>query len=384
MFDQSAEADDFMSEHDAIITNTHRFQTKAQMEAFVAASVPTVKDANASVGATTPVIDLTLSPEDKTKFMSMRSAMENAKNKHEVILHVRTTKKSSIALFILEAKRDTGADMFYFKSPLDKIWSQWFSNQPEKHEFTNDFFTTMQTAKRRDPEGDVNDRLVSVRTKDQQKFPVSILWCFVNIQVEKIASATDELKWFQDNADIAWNNFRRVQLQPLWTALLHASLSEGMKTAFNVAKFGPNFSQFVQECRVVVKPLDNLNKYVILDEAKNMQLLLVKNELEHKKYPNDDLLNAPIKKEPANKPLATPKKKTPSTTKATVTTPKKQKKPPAVTPNNDVANKDSDDDVSIGSKNTESEDDDDHPVAKPADDNTDTDAVEVIAEIIAG
>ena len=248
--------------------------------------------------------DFALSADEKAKYLSITTAIEESKPKHELILWFKTTKKAKIAILIMEAKRDNGTDMWFFKTPLDKVWSQYFSATPNQHKFTNKFFTTMQTAKRRDNNAGTNDHMVSVNKKNGHKFPVGIFWCFVNIPVEKFTSVQEETTWIKENTQVAWNNFRKIQITPLFNAVHNASLSDAMKTAMTQNKYGPTFTQFVQECRVVVKPVDCLNKYIILDDVKDIMLFFVKNELEHKKYPNSDVAN-PLK----TSTPSTPKKK---------------------------------------------------------------------------
>ena len=52
----------------------------------------------------------------------------------------------------------------------------------------------------------------------------------------------------------------------------------------NEQGYGFTLQKFIETCLVAVTRMDNLNKYVVLDDSKAIQMCLFKKELPHKKY----------------------------------------------------------------------------------------------------
>ena len=55
----------------------------------------------------------------------------------------------------------------------------------------------------------------------------------------------------------------------------------------NEQGYGFTLQKFIETCRVAVSRMDNLNKYVVLDDSKAIQMFLFEKELPHKKYAFD-------------------------------------------------------------------------------------------------
>ena len=51
------------------------------------------------------------------------------------------------------------------------------------------------------------------------------------------------------------------------------------------SNYTASFPDFIQKCRIKVEPLQNMNTLVVLDEVKNIQLFMIKNEQSKRKYP---------------------------------------------------------------------------------------------------
>ena len=61
------------------------------------------------------------------------------------------------------------------------------------------------------------------------------------------------------------------------------------KAMTNPEAWGGSFQDFFKHAKTRVKRLDNLNTRIVLQEAKDIKMLLMDSELPFKKYPNDDL-----------------------------------------------------------------------------------------------
>lgn len=284
-FDNVLDSVEFSSDYESIITSCEHFETKAKMNAFIKCSTPTKTSEECIITD----IDTKMSPEEKAKFNDMKAAIDFTKPMQEIHFNVKTSKKSNVAIIIIQGWRANGDKMWFIKQPFDKIISHYFKTSPTGNDFTDNLLTTLQLAKERDPDGQPNDQLFSERKSDGRKFYVNTMWGFVNIPVEEFASAEEEFSWFQDQATVTWNHVRTAQRSPLFNAVAKEFYSAKMWEKMNEkSDKGPTWTEFIQQCRVKVSAIDNLNKFVVLDEVKDMMMFLVKNELQEKKYPNDD------------------------------------------------------------------------------------------------
>lgn len=143
----------------------------------------------------------------------------------------------------------------------------------------------------RDPEKGNNDPLMSApRGKDGKTFPVHVIWGFVNIPLAeaRITSLRQEVEWVEENCQVCLQTLKQEVRKPVFQAAIAEAYTERMfKAMMKPSEYGPSFNQFFQSCRAQIEKADNLNKYVILDEVKTIQLFLIKNELEEKKYFDD-------------------------------------------------------------------------------------------------
>lgn len=389
-FVSPVEAREFAAEHQEVINSENTFSTKSRMDAFLAASV--------FMRAGTTVTAASMSPQDKTNFNTIRVALEQNRPHSEIKLYFKTTKRSEVVLVFFCATTAGGQPVWWFKRPMDALLAKYFQTLPTTSEFANDLLTTLTTVEARDPEKGPNDVLVSIRKKDNRAFPQFVIYGWAKINVTGLSSSKHEAEWISDSLHTTWNLVQQESKKPVFVEAMKTAFTEAMyKAMTKESDYGPNFSQWMSNCRIVVSPLDNLNTLVVLDKSKDLQLFLCKNEWEHKKYPNDDLrgdYGTPTSKEPTSivtTPRTTPKLTTatspgsakskrglPRSPKPKVTPPSPKVAPPKIaSPKDDKLTQESDASVSLHSTDTEEEDDD------YEDDDSLGDPDEPVAEVVA-
>jgi hypothetical protein len=300
----------------------------------------------------------TMSPEEKTKFDSIRIGIENSKPKATMHFLTKTTRLSNVVIVLFNPLAPDGKPMWFFKKPFDAILANYFKESPTGDAFTDDLFTNMQHSKRRDPDKGPDAVLMSEATASNSKtYAQFMLRSWANIPVGNFASATEEQEWIVKHLNVAWNHLRNAQRTALFMNVVKESMSPSFFGAMLKKKdWQPNLPGFIHDSRVKVEQCDNLNSYLILEEVKSLQLFLFKNKLPEKKYPNDDVV---VKKEPESPRI--------HNAPAAHSTPNKKPKTSNVTPTEDVA----DDDEA-----TESEDED--GIAAEVTDNHETADVEAM------
>lgn len=279
------EAQEFADEHQALILGCQYFATKTAMDTYLRTASSPAK----MLAATEQVSLADLSPEDKSKFQQIRAALERSKPTSTINFAIKTTKKSLVAIIFIYARDELGRPVWFFKDPLPKVFQQYISAIPTEHLFTNQFLTTLSSVEQRDPEKGPEDAIMTVRKEDNRSWTQKIMWGWVNIQPNNFTSADEEMAWLDAMVRVTWMNAVSMSANPIFRASLQTAMSERMYAAiYKVPKFGPNFPDFMQHCKVNVTRLDNLNSLTILDRVKELQLFLIKNEQGEKKYPNAD------------------------------------------------------------------------------------------------
>lgn len=365
------EAQEFATEHQEVISAEQKFSTKAEMDSYV-------KSINSVTGSDTGLTAApTLSPQDKTNLNAIRATLERSRPHPVLKMEWKTTKRSKIVLIFLRAYSEAGALLWWWKRPMALLIANYFAACPTTCIFANDLLTTITLAEMRDPEKGPNDQVVNIRKSDGRKFGQDLLYGWANIH-PNLGSAKEEQYWIEQGCKTTADLIRNESKKPVFREAMKDAFSEKMLEALmKESAYGPNFAQWMQNFRVEVEPVDNLNNLVILDKSKQLQMFLCRNEQEHKKYPNDDLrgnytaagspiLRLELTTSPNNDAYSTPKPKV--TPPSAMTSPESAADSNANNTNNELSQTqteaDDDDDVS-----TEKEEDEEIVEATVLDDN---------------
>lgn len=274
---------EFQQEYESLISSSQYFDTKAKMNAFVTAG----KDAAEKPDPDVEVISgEAMSPDDKNRFNRIRAMMEQAKPKDTLFIYWKTTPKSKIAVFVLVAKSQWKDRVWFVKKPFGDVLVNYFKATPTDNTFANDFLTNIKTAKERDQEKGNNDTRVEIRKTDGRSFDQYLMWTWCNLPIDKFESEQDEVTYIEENVGATIAHIRSAQRTTLFMHVVQTAYTEAMFNAMQTAK--PNsttFKDFVQKCRIQVEKCPNLNKFLILDESKTIQMFLWKNEVKTRKYP---------------------------------------------------------------------------------------------------
>lgn len=284
-FRTPVEAQDFADEHEALILHAQYFATKTAMDAYIRTASSPAK----MLAAVDQTSLADLSPADKSKFQQIRAALESAKPACTINFAIKTTKKSLVAIIFVYARDELGRPVWFFKDPLPKVFQQYIAAIPSDNAFANSLLTTLQSVEQRDPDKGPEDAIMNVRKEDNRAWPQKIMYGWVDINPRSFASADEEMAWLDAMCRFTWMIAVSISSTAIFRASLQTAMSERFYAAiYKTPKFGPNFPDFMQHCKVNVTRLDNLNTLTVLEQVKTLQLFLVKNEQAEKKYPNAD------------------------------------------------------------------------------------------------
>ncbi len=159
----------------------------------------------------------------------------------------------------------------------------------------------------RDPEKGNNDAKVNIRKEDSREFKQNIFYTWFTIPWEKLRSREDEDEFIRGTTEEAVSQMRLALKNSVFLECIETVFTEKMfKAMTNEQGYGFTLQKFIETCRVTVSRMENMNKYVVLDDSKSMQMFLFEKELPHKKYAFDT--EDERKKSQENNNLKTPTK----------------------------------------------------------------------------
>jgi hypothetical protein len=319
-FDTQAEAQEFMSEYDTLISSMETFTSRQKMQAFVKSG------AVATPTKSPKALDTTIeemSPEEKTTFNRIRTLMEQAKPQNTMNFDWKSTKKADKFVTTMSPKNAEKLDQWFLKTPFDRVIMNYFTECPSDLSYVNEFFQNIKLATARDPDKGPNDPKTSKSKTSDREFPCYVMYTVVTIPVEEFASATQEEEWIKGVLHASMNALRVAQRGPLFMEICRAAYSERMyKAMMSPTAYGGNFTTYIQQCRIKCHRMDNLNKSIVKDEANVIKMQLMESERATKKYPHDDLYSDQKELLEDRKPAPIQNRPSPCTTKNTTPTKK--------------------------------------------------------------
>jgi hypothetical protein len=291
-FENYNDSMDFQEEYGALITNQETFSTKAQMMAYLSAG----KNGTGVTIKTEPGVVpdralLSLSPEEKTRLTKINSMIDACKPHDTMKLWWKTNPMTSAAAYILDPLNHMGEGAWYIKRPFDMVLVNYFKATPTDNPFVNEFFTNIQTAKMRDEDKGPNDAKMSKRVTDTKEFTNYRMWTHTSLPYGSFKSIEDEDNYVIENLNAAMATLRTAQRTPIFMEVVKGAYSERMyEKMMEENKRSSNFPTFIQKFRIKCLKLQNLNKLVVLDDAKTIHLLLLKHGLPTRKYPREELV----------------------------------------------------------------------------------------------
>ena len=278
-FDDEVDASEFRMEFGPVISSETTFTCPEKMQAYV--SNASASEAKSSMTA------VNLSPEDKKKRSKALKTLQDKKGSCVWNFYVKTTKSSAVAIVVLYPTIYERY-VWYVKKPIDEAWKQFFRNFTTGFPEVDEFWTNLTSVVERDPEKGNNDAKVNVRKDDGREFKQNIFYTWFTIPWQKLKSREDEDEFIKGTAEEAVSQMRLALKNSVFLECIETVFTEKMfKAMTNEQGYGFTLQKFIETCRVSVSRMDNLNKYVVLDDSKAIQMFLFEKELPHKKYEFD-------------------------------------------------------------------------------------------------
>ena len=290
------DAQEFEAEYATIIDSWSDFPTRTKMNKFLEQATKHTEETttpakNNSEDDTVAVVE-NLTPDEKTKFNRIRTLLEEYKPHNAINVYWKTTKYSKLCCVLFCAKNEKDQDMWFIRPPFQHCVSGYHVEYPHSNIAVNEFWTNFRTAAMRDPDKGPSDAKMNIRKKDNAEFAQYIMWTTFTIPVESIPSAPKEQEFIEGVINESVGSLRQAQRTSVFMNVVKEAYSRTMYEAMmKPPMYGVNFPTYIQTARVKAIRLENLNKFVTLENSNEIKRLLFKHDLPEKKYPNDDLYN---------------------------------------------------------------------------------------------
>ena len=280
-FDNDADAAEFRLEYGTLVIAENVLSTRQQMENFINRAAV---NASPSVRVKQENDVEAISPDDKNRWARMQQSLQNSRPVPALTARHKTTRMSTKAVVVIEATDATGKIMWWFKPPMNLVWREYLKEFPASSVTTNEIWGNVSSAVARDPDKDENTPKMTFSKQKDKSFQVYVFWTFFTIDYETCQSYEAEQLWIEQALAEAMAWMRTAQKHPVYMNAIKTAFSEGMYRHMMQSSYSPTVDQFFQTCRTNIEKLDNLNRYVILDESKTIKLFLCSSELRTKKY----------------------------------------------------------------------------------------------------
>ena len=320
-FDDPAESCEFVQECDSCISSTESFPTRELMEAFLKSGTPKTPSPVKSGG----YVDLNaLSPDDNLKLTRFRNILKADSPQNTMAFYWKTTKRATQCVVIFRPLNAETNPMWFMKAPFHRVCIGFYAENPTDLAHVNEFFANLKLAPLRDQDkGPDAIKMTKMKNSDRE-FQNFVMYSTITIPVDQMTTALQEEEWIKGACHGVVNNLRSAQRTALFMECVRAAYSEKMfKSMMSQTAYGGNFSAYIQGAKIDCVRLDNLNKYIVKENANDIKMELMKTELPKKKFPGKDLysdqLLLNIKTEPVDDTSITP----PPAKKGRKTAPKK-------------------------------------------------------------
>ena len=294
-FDSYQAAIEFETECGPVIVHKKKFAEKDQLDQFL-------KDTEkCATPAPSPTKEKTsefgnLTEEERNLQLKMLEYIEQSKPTDSFNVCCTTGKKTTVVIYLIKAINAQGEPVWYFKSPIDEVLKGYYTMRSSGCEYVDQFFKNIKKAEKRDNNRGPNDVDVTKvypnkkeKTGAPREYTNYVFWTTVNLPYEQFGNVHQESMWINDIAKKSIDDFRYQQKSSLFMSIVERQFSENMfKAMMKSHSGGSNFPTFIQHAKTKVEMSDNLNSHVVLQEVRTMKRLMLKYELNRKKYDDDE------------------------------------------------------------------------------------------------
>jgi hypothetical protein len=203
--------------------------------------------------------------------------MEGSRPCNRIELFWKTTKRSKLAVVVIRFLNTYGQDQWFVKpDQIDIALKHYVTEFPNKNETVQEALTEITHAKMRDPEGDAKSvMLIKWRSKAannadriEKHYDQHVAYTLFTIPVESITSQEEEASFIQDIAQALGMALKKIMASHTFLPCLQSvTNSQPMWNAMTDPRKGLSFQQYIEDCKIKVKPCQNLNTHIVLQDC---------------------------------------------------------------------------------------------------------------------